>query len=175
MQKSDGIFFFFILSHLYVGSTFLMKCLHWTRSCTSSPDISLSDKSYLMLSNHLPFFSPAPPSPSLSCPHILLLFSIHANTTLTYFCALSWIFLSPSLKGWRLKKLPKSGRSSALSEDLAVLHNYVSSYIFHALVFRVQWIRWRLLALIPWREILGGISETLIPTQSRTWTGTISS
>ena len=43
----------------------------------------------------LSFFSPAPPSPSLYCLRILLLFSIHAHTTSTYFCALSWIFLPP--------------------------------------------------------------------------------
>ena len=44
----------------------------------------------------LSFFSPAPPSPSLSCPHILLLFSIRAHTTSTYFPALSLIFLPDS-------------------------------------------------------------------------------
>ena len=38
-----------------------------------------------------------PPSPSLSCLCILLLFLIHAHTTSTYFPALSWIFLLPSL------------------------------------------------------------------------------
>ena len=45
------------------------------------------------------FFSPAPPSPSLSClgPLLIrLLFSVHAHTTPTYFPALSWIFLPPS-------------------------------------------------------------------------------
>ena len=44
----------------------------------------------------LSFFSPAPPSPSLSCLRIRLLFSIHAHTTSTYSPALSWIFLPPS-------------------------------------------------------------------------------
>ena len=46
-------FFFRILSHFYVGSMCLMRRLHWTWSCASSPDSSLSDKSFLMLSNHL--------------------------------------------------------------------------------------------------------------------------
>ena len=49
----------------------------------------------------LSFFSPVPPSPSLSCLHILILFPIHAHTTSTYFQVpvglLSWIFLPPSL------------------------------------------------------------------------------
>ena len=63
---------------------------------------SLSDKSFLMLSNHpalvfLYFYSQAPPPPSLSCLRIRLLFSIRAHTTSTYFPALSWIFLPPSL------------------------------------------------------------------------------
>ena len=47
-----------IRSHFYVGSMFLMRRLHWTRSCASSPDNSLSDESFLMLSNHLRFSLP---------------------------------------------------------------------------------------------------------------------
>ena len=43
------------LSHLYVGSLFLIRCLHLTRSCTSAPGSALSDISFLMLSNHLRF------------------------------------------------------------------------------------------------------------------------
>ena len=51
-----------------------------TRSCASSPDNSLSDKSFLMLSHHLRFGLPLPPpAPSLSCPHTLHLFLIHAT------------------------------------------------------------------------------------------------
>ena len=64
-----------------------MRRLHLTRSCASSPD-----KSFLKLSNHLcfglpllPIFSPAIPSPSLSCPHILLLFSIQRVHALQLF------------------------------------------------------------------------------------------
>ena len=43
---------------LYVGSMCLMRRLHLARSCASSPDNSLSDKSFLMLSNHLLFGLP---------------------------------------------------------------------------------------------------------------------
>ena len=76
-----SFFFFCILSYFYVGSMFLMRHLHFARSCASSHDNSLSDKSFLMLSKHLRFdlpllLFPAPPSPSLACPHILLQFSI---------------------------------------------------------------------------------------------------
>ena len=47
-----------ILSHFYVGSMFRMRLLHLTWSCASSPDSSLSDKSFLTLSNHLCFGLP---------------------------------------------------------------------------------------------------------------------
>ena len=47
-------FFFFIFSHFYVGSMCLMRRLHLGRSCASS-DNPLSDKLFLMLSNHLRF------------------------------------------------------------------------------------------------------------------------
>ena len=46
-------FFFHILSHFYVGSMCLMRRLHLARSCASSIDNSLSDKSFLMLSNYM--------------------------------------------------------------------------------------------------------------------------
>ena len=46
---------FLIFSHFYVGSMCLMRRLHLARSCASSRDNSLSDKSSLMLSNHLRF------------------------------------------------------------------------------------------------------------------------
>ena len=68
--------------------------LHLTRSCASSPDCSLFDKSFLMLSNHLRFglpllLSPAPPSPSLSCLRILILPTfLHF---LGYVTALLWL------------------------------------------------------------------------------------
>ena len=42
----------------YVGSMFLMRRFHLIRQCCSSPDSSLSDKSFLMLSNHLYFGLP---------------------------------------------------------------------------------------------------------------------
>ena len=51
-------FFFLIFSHLYVGSMCLVRRLHLARSCSSSPDNSLSDKSFLILSNHLHFGLP---------------------------------------------------------------------------------------------------------------------
>ena len=96
-------FFFFsfrTLSHFYVGSVFLKRDASIELG-RSSPDNSLSGKSFLMFLNHRRFGLPlllshALPSPSLSCPHIHLLFSIHAHTTSTYFPALSWIFLPPS-------------------------------------------------------------------------------
>ena len=43
-------------------------------------------------SDFLSFSSTAPLSPSLSCPHILLLISIHDHTTSNYFHALFWYF-----------------------------------------------------------------------------------
>ena len=49
---------FYFFSHFYMGSMHVIECLHWTRSCASSPDNSLSDKSFLMLSNHLRFGLP---------------------------------------------------------------------------------------------------------------------
>ena len=82
--KTETVFVFFcILSHFYVGPMFLIRRLHLTRSSTISPHNSLSDKSFLMLSNHLHFglpilLFPSHPSPSLSCPHSLL-FSIPAH------------------------------------------------------------------------------------------------
>ena len=64
--KMDGSFdmsaycylIFLIFSHFYVGSMCLMRRLHLARSCVSSLDNSLSDKSFLMLSNHLRFGLP---------------------------------------------------------------------------------------------------------------------
>ena len=53
-------FFFFIrnFSHFYVGLMYLMRRLHLAGSCASSLDNSLSNKSFLMLSNHLRFGLP---------------------------------------------------------------------------------------------------------------------
>ena len=84
-------FFFRIFSHFYVGSVFLMRHLHFIRFCASSPESSLSDKSLLMLCNHLHSELPLLLLPGITpCPHIILLFSVHAHTTSTYFPALSW-------------------------------------------------------------------------------------
>ena len=49
---------FLIFSHFYVGSMCLIRLLHLARSCASSLDNSLSDKSFLILSNHLRFGLP---------------------------------------------------------------------------------------------------------------------
>ena len=61
--KWMSVFFFRIFSHFYIGSIMFMRRIHWTRSCAPSPDNSLSDKSFLMLSNHLLFGLPL-----LRCP-----------------------------------------------------------------------------------------------------------
>ena len=78
---------------------YLVRRLHLGQSCASSPDNPLSDKSFLMLSNHLRFglpllLFPAPPSPSLSSLRIRLLFSKHAHTTSTYSC--TFLDISPT-------------------------------------------------------------------------------
>ena len=58
--------------------------IHLTVSCASSPDSSLSKKSFPALTNHLRFglpllLFPRSPSSSLFCPHNLLLFSMHSQ------------------------------------------------------------------------------------------------
>ena len=82
------------------GSMFLIGRLQLAKSCASSPHSSFSDKLFLMLSNHLRLglplvLSPAPPSPSLSCPRILLLFnwyiSIPLQPTFLHFLGYMWI------------------------------------------------------------------------------------
>ena len=47
------LIFFRILSYSHMSSMFVMRRLHLPQSCTSSPDGSLSDESFLMLSIHL--------------------------------------------------------------------------------------------------------------------------
>ena len=64
------IFLFRVLSYFYVGSMFLRRCLHLTRS--SSPYNSLSNKLFLMLSNHLRFGLPLLLFPGSSIPITLL-------------------------------------------------------------------------------------------------------
>ena len=65
-----------------------MRRLQWTRSCASSPDNSLSDNFFSMLSNHLRFGLALLLFPgtyiSITRLPILILFSIHAHTTSTY-------------------------------------------------------------------------------------------
>ena len=62
-------FFFLICSHFYVVSMCLMRHLHLARYCASAPDNSLSDKSFLMLSNHLRFGLPLFIFPGPSIPN----------------------------------------------------------------------------------------------------------
>ena len=92
------IIFFRILSHLCGVDVSYETRLHLTRSCASSPDNSLSDKSFLMSSNHLHFGLPLLLFPgtyiilfpgtyitiSLLPTYICLFFSIHAHTTSAY-------------------------------------------------------------------------------------------
>ena len=95
-----GIFFFFfrILSHFYVVSMFLMRCLHLARSCASSPDNSLSDKSFLVLSNHLRFGLPLFLFPGTSIPitRLLTYSSSILNTCPYHFNLLSCTFFDIS-------------------------------------------------------------------------------
>ena len=100
-------FFFRILSHFYVSSMCLMRRHHLVvRSCVSSLDNSLSDKSFLMLFNHLCFGLPLILFPGTSIAITLLptysssllnTCPYHFNSSSTYFPALSWIFLPPLL------------------------------------------------------------------------------
>ena len=57
-EHIDLLFLFLIFSHFYVGSMCLMRRLHLAQSCVSSLDNYLSDKSFLMPSNHLRFGLP---------------------------------------------------------------------------------------------------------------------
>ena len=88
-------FFFRILSHFYVGSMFRF---HLSRSCSSSPDNSLSDKSFLMLSNHVRFGLPLRLFPGTSITITLLptYSSSLLNTCPYHFNLLSWTFLDIS-------------------------------------------------------------------------------
>ena len=96
--QETSIFFFRFLSHFYVGSMFLMRCLHLTRSCASSPDNSLSDKSFLMLSDHLRFGLPLLLFPGTSITITLLptYSSSVLNTCPDYFNQLSCTLLDIS-------------------------------------------------------------------------------
>ena len=94
--------FFHIPSHFYVRSMFLMRLLQLTRSCSSSPDSSLSGKSFMMLSNHLRFGLPLLlfPGTSITITPLPTYYPALLNTRPYHFnllTALSWIFLPPSL------------------------------------------------------------------------------
>ena len=71
IYKNKVIFFFFIFSHFYVGSMCLVRRLHLDRSCASSSDNPLSDKSFLMLSIHLRFGLPLLLFAGISIPNTL--------------------------------------------------------------------------------------------------------
>ena len=92
-------FFFFIFSHFYVGSMCLVTRLHLGRSCASSPDNPLSDKSFLVLSSHLRFGLPLLLFPGTSIPVTLLpMYSSSLLETCPYhFNLLSCTFLDISL------------------------------------------------------------------------------
>ena len=100
LQASCTSFFFVrIFSDFYVGSMCLMRLLHLARSCTSSPDNSLSDKSLLMLSNHFRFglpviFSPRHLHHHQSLVHTLFFFS--SRYMFIPFNLLSWTFSDTS-------------------------------------------------------------------------------
>ena len=81
-----------------------MRRLHLTRYCASFSDSSLSVRQVVAdIINHLRFdvpllFPPALPSPSLSCRHILLLFSIHAIHSFMFVAALFAVLFGDSLE-----------------------------------------------------------------------------
>ena len=90
---------FLIFSHFYVWSMCLMTRLHLSRSCASSLDNnSLSDKSFLVLSNHLRFGLPLLLFPGTSTAITLLpsYSSSLLNTCPYYFNLLSCTFLDIS-------------------------------------------------------------------------------
>ena len=91
-------FFFRVFSHLYVGSVCLMRRLHLARSCVSSLDNSLSDKSFQVQSNHLRFRLPLLLFPGTSIAITLLpTYSSSLRTTCPYhFNILSCTFLDIS-------------------------------------------------------------------------------
>ena len=78
-----------------MGSMCPMRCLHLGRSCTSSSDNPLSDKSFLMLSNHLRFGLPLLLFPGTSIP--ITLFPTYSSSLLEtspyHFNLLSCTFL----------------------------------------------------------------------------------
>ena len=95
-----NIVFFFSssFSHFYVGSMCLMIRLHLSRSFASFLDNSLSDKSFLMLSNNLRFGLPLLPFPGTFIPITLLptYSSSLLNTCPYHFNLLSCTFLDIS-------------------------------------------------------------------------------
>ena len=106
MNYAFFFFFFFIFSHFYVGSMCLVRRLHLDRSCASSSDNPLSDKSFLMLSIHLRFGLPLLLFPGTSIPNTL--FPTYSSSLLEtcpyHFNLLSCTFLdiSPTFMNYAL-------------------------------------------------------------------------
>ena len=73
-------FFFSIFSHFHVGSMCLMRRLHLARSCASSPDNSLSDKSFLTFGHTEPPIRSSSSSILIvfhaSSPHLILIYNV---------------------------------------------------------------------------------------------------
>ena len=88
LSREQKLFSFYASFHFVCGSMFLMRRFPLTRHCASSPDSSLSDKSFLVLSNHFRFGLPLLLFHDTSIaiiiyPHSILLFSQLAHTTHT--------------------------------------------------------------------------------------------
>ena len=108
-------FFFFIFSQFYVGSMCLMRRLHLGRSCMSSSDNPLSDKSFLMLSNHLRFGLPLLLFPGISIP--ITLFPTYSSSlleTCQILLRIPWTARRTNITNQLLKtlKLPKKQKLS---------------------------------------------------------------
>ena len=90
-------FIFFFFSSSFPTFMCLMRCLHLARSCGSSFDNSLSDKSFLMLSSHLRFGLP------------LLLFRHHSLAYLFVFSSQYMpIPLQPTFLHVKMRKSPSA-------------------------------------------------------------------
>ena len=116
---------FLIFSRFYVGSMCLMRRLHLARSCVSSLDNYLSDKSFLMLPNHLLFGLPLLLFPGTSIAITLLpMYSSSLLSTCPYhFNLLSCTFLdisppSLSLSGLDIGRVGPVARGASRFENL---------------------------------------------------------
>ena len=93
-SQTENLLLLLIFSHFHVGSMSLTRRLHFAWSCASSLDNSLSNKLFLMLSNHLRFGLPLLLFPGTSIPITLLpTYSSLLNTCPYHFNLLSCTFL----------------------------------------------------------------------------------